>query len=786
MSMERPIHSIGQVMERLNLRRFRFFEEFRTGIPREQLFALAEQTGLNFFVTLAVVLIATGLIYFQIGSPWILFWASIQMGVVSLVGIRRFSSRNKRQRTHLDMSLSRSGILHATQWAGLSGSLWGSLVLFFPQATLFQQIEILLVVGGMAAGSSATLASVQQAAVSFILGCMLPIITYLLFFGVSTQIMWAAMAIVFSTGMIATSQISNRSLVRQLNAEYGKEKLQRALFQEKLAHAISTERDVDKALEDCLTSICEYLGWPVGHAYFVVPDSTHNFTETGLWHLDDPIAMQPFCEVSKQLPIYSKNTLIEKIIETQQPFWLTRLDADTSFRRLEVAIECGLQTIFAFPVISNDRVIAVLEFYTDQLLKSDTNYLEMAGPIGNQVGRAIERHHADNAIRESEQRLRTLIEHSVQGVFIHDRGRPIFVNDEGARMFGLSKEEFLSKEFMGEVLHLKDHEKARQAMRNRESNPGVPAIAEYVGEHKEHGEFPVYTKTIDINWNGQPATLVTGIDLTELKQTQSTLEEREQELTRVNRGLVLASQQANAANAAKSEFLMAMSHELRTPLNAILGFSEIMTNRACGKITEQQTEYAQHIHDSGKHLLSLVNDVLELANIDSGSAELQTERIDIGELVNSTMGLFRHQADKAQVKITTEVERGVTQLFVDGRKLKQVIMNLIDNAIKFNEVDGQVAIGLKNSRDGIAIWVRDTGIGMALEDIPTALSRFGQVDSTVQRKYDGTGLGLALSAALVELHGGHLEVDSKVGQGTTVSVCLPQSCVFKMDVASSA
>jgi len=229
---------------------------------------------------------------------------------------------------------------------------------------------------------------------------------------------------------------------------------------------------------------------------------------------------------------------------------------------------------------------------------------------------------------------------------------------------------------------------------------------------------------------------------------------------------------AEASDRVKSEFLATMSHELRTPLNAIIGFSDVMKEQTLGPLSRRYCEYSAHIFDSGSHLLSLINDVLDITKYDAGHLELNEEIFDLAEVIKGCIKLVEPQAAKARISLDTKSTCGAPLVFADERRLRQVMLNLLSNAIKFTREGGRVSVALGRQENHLIISVIDTGIGIKHDDIEKAFSRFGQIDSSLNRKYDGTGLGLPLSKNLVELHGGTLEMTSDVGRGTTVTVRL--------------
>jgi len=230
--------------------------------------------------------------------------------------------------------------------------------------------------------------------------------------------------------------------------------------------------------------------------------------------------------------------------------------------------------------------------------------------------------------------------------------------------------------------------------------------------------------------------------------------------------------EADEMNAGKSRFLANMSHELRTPLNAIMGFSDIMRTQMFGPLTGKYAEYVGLIHESGRHLLDLINDVLDMSKIQAQRYELTREIFDIREPVSAALRLLRVQADEAGVKLRGSLPTVLIEANADRRALKQIVINLVSNAIKFTPAGGQITVNLHAYGDILDLSVIDNGIGISADDLSRLGRPFEQVGDTT-RQIGGTGLGLSLVRAFAELHGGEMIIESRLGEGTTVTVRLP-------------
>ena len=233
------------------------------------------------------------------------------------------------------------------------------------------------------------------------------------------------------------------------------------------------------------------------------------------------------------------------------------------------------------------------------------------------------------------------------------------------------------------------------------------------------------------------------------------------------------SRQLEIANKHKSEFLANMSHELRTPLNAIIGFSEVLLERLFGELNDKQDDYLKDIHSSGRHLLNLINDILDLSKVEAGRMELELSIFDLPAAIANAMTLVRERAQRHSIALGVDVAPQLGEVVADERKLKQILLNLLSNAVKFTPDGGRIDVSARRDTDNVVIAVHDTGIGIAAEDQEAVFEEFRQVGRNYTNKQEGTGLGLALTRRFVELHGGRISVDSEPGKGSTFTFTLP-------------
>ena len=374
---------------------------------------------------------------------------------------------------------------------------------------------------------------------------------------------------------------------------------------------------------------------------------------------------------------------------------------------------------------------------------------------------------SEDAIRVGEERYRLLAENATDMITRHDeKGRVLFVSQASQQLLGEAPDK-LTGDGLFERVHVADRPAYLTAL-SRCSAGGEPVTVEFRIRHQDASGLERYSwvemrcRPLQTSRGGAfPSGVLAGTRDISLRKAQ------EDELTR-------ARDEAESASRAKTQFLANMSHELRTPLNAVIGFSEILNRELFGALGEQRyRDYARMIHESGEHLLHVVNDILDMSKIEAGKLKLVKEPFDVGSLIASCTEVMRHAAEAKHLSLITEVAPGMPELIADKRACKQMLLNVISNAIKFTDAGGSVRVAAREENGMVELIVADTGIGISEQDLPKLGNPFVQADNAYNRSHDGAGLGLSVVKGLARLHGGRLEIASKLGHGTTTTILLP-------------
>lgn len=365
----------------------------------------------------------------------------------------------------------------------------------------------------------------------------------------------------------------------------------------------------------------------------------------------------------------------------------------------------------------------------------------------------------ERELAQDRNRLARIVEETQDLCSLTDlSGRILYLNPYGRKLLGIAPGEPIDR------LRLVDFQ-ATQAAENVMAIESVLEQGSFDGEitlvSRQGGLVPVSVRSVVHRSSDGASECISTVmrDIRAAKAHELALQD--------------AAAAAQAANRAKSSFLANMSHELRTPLNGIIGFAELLADPEIAPLTPEQAEFIQHILDSGKHLLRLVNDVLDISKVEAGRIVMTREQVHLDTLALSVLIELQPLADRASVKLDRDVEKGVPFVQGDPGRIKQILYNLLSNAIKFTPGGGTVRLKVRSQDGAVLMHVSDTGIGIRKEDLPRLFREFEQIDSHTGIKPEGTGLGLALSKRLAEIHGGSISVQSELGKGSTFTVRLP-------------
>jgi PAS domain S-box-containing protein len=540
---------------------------------------------------------------------------------------------------------------------------------------------------------------------------------------------------------------------------------------QRVAIAANEASSVDEALQVALDHICEFTGWPVGHAYLRHEDGRDILRSTTLWHLDKPEHFENLRSITEKTEFANGRGLPGRVLASASAVWILDVTKDADFPRAQLANDIGVKGGFAFPIVVGGIVAGVMEFFSEEVAAPNPRLLAIMEVIGTQLGRVIERARADQALRQSQYTLTetknfldSVIENLPSMVFVKDAAHLRFVrfNKAGEELTGYSREDLLGKsdydlfpQEQADFFVARD----RDVLATRQ----LLDIAEEPIHTKFSGVRILHTKKMPLLDEEGTPQFILGIseDITEQKQVEIELRK--------------ATAAAEAASVAKTMFLANMSHEIRTPMNGILGMSELLLRTA---LNDRQLQLAQSVHRSGVALLTIINDILDFSKIEAGKMGLEAIVFDLRELVEEAVVLFSEPARAKGLELSCCVGTGCPDRVVgDPVRLRQILLNLIGNAVKFTH-RGRIQVAVEccagHAAQGMLTFkVADTGIGIDSSVQSTIFDHFSQADGTTTRKFGGTGLGLAIVKQLVLLMHGEVGVESRLGEGSTFWLTIP-------------
>ncbi|NLX50621.1 MAG: PAS domain S-box protein [Deltaproteobacteria bacterium] len=546
-----------------------------------------------------------------------------------------------------------------------------------------------------------------------------------------------------------------------------------------VASAANAAATMDDVFRTAIEGIARYIGWPVGHVYIADERNSERLVPTDIWYLEDAQRFHLFRNVTAQTVFTPGVGMVGRILTARKTVWIEDVTAHPGFLRKKLSEDVHVCGAFGFPVLVGGKVAAVLEFFSAKTEQPRPTLMNLMDEIGVQLGIVIQRKRAEEELKK----LYRAVEQSPATVVITDvKGQIQYVNPRFTKLTSYTPEEAI-----GQTPHMLSSGVHPQSF-YADLWETILSGQEWFGtfcNRKKNGEL--YWESASISPVRDESGAIT--NFVAVKEDITKLLRYEEELK-------LAKEWAENASRAKSDFLAGMSHELRTPLNAIIGFSEVLKEQFFGPLVEKQEEYVDDILESGRHLLSIINDILDLSKVEAGKMDLEPAEISVADLIGGSMIMVKEKAARHRISLERDIAKEVENLVImaDQRKLRQVLYNLLSNAEKFTPDGGSIRLSARivlasppadaepqeaaagKTVPFLEIAVADTGIGIDAENLEKVFDPFFQVEGSRQGKTPGTGLGLPLSRELIELHGGTLRGESEgPGKGSTFIFRIPLS-----------
>jgi PAS domain S-box-containing protein len=558
---------------------------------------------------------------------------------------------------------------------------------------------------------------------------------------------------------------------------------QRLRVQYATTKVLSESENLEAATPKILQTICENLNWKLGELWTIdAPNQVMRKVKS--WYRTQSAA--DFAAYSETISFAPGMGLIGRVWAESQSIWIADLNREAGFfLRGGVATKAKLQSAFGFPVLESDlfevpakgRVIAVMVFFSSEIRPLDPEILQVMTTVGSQIGQFMQRKRVEIAVAHAEEQYRSIFENSTEGIFqTTPNGQYLSVNPALVRIYGYQSPEELIH-YLSDINHLYVEPDRRSAFVQLISRDN--RVADF--------ESQVYRKDGSIVWISESAVAVRDQDGTLLFYvgTVQDIDERK----RTAQELYKAKEAAESASHSKSQFLANMSHELRTPLNAIIGYSEMLQEEAEDLGIAEILPDLDKIRGAGKHLLDLINDILDISKIEAGKMDLFLETFEVSMLVRDIQSIVQPLIAKNNNTLHVSCADNLGTMHADLTKVRQVLFNLLSNAAKFTE-NGTIALTIERTSEthsssllppsssllpppSFFFHVSDTGIGMTSEQTKRLFQAFTQADTSTTRKYGGTGLGLAISRRFCQLMGGDITAVSEMGKGSSFTVQLP-------------
>ncbi|MGZ5121682.1 MAG: PAS domain S-box protein [Burkholderiales bacterium] len=571
---------------------------------------------------------------------------------------------------------------------------------------------------------------------------------------------------VFEKGVITGSVITFEDAANKGEAR------KRLGVQISVSRILAGSSDLDTALAQVLAAIGSSLGWHVA-AFWAIDDKEGILRRTATWAGPDG-AGEDFLFATEDSRFARGSGLPGRVWESGSPAHLSNVASDTAFTRHNAAAASRLRSAFAFPVKAGTQIVGVMEFFSRGWHLFDENFLESIATLGHQIGQYFRRKRTEEELRESESLKAAILETALDCVIsITSDSRIVDWNAAAERTFGYAREEVLGQP-MPELIIPPEHRQRHYQGLARYLSTGRSRLLgkriEIEALRRDGSCFPVELAITATSMRGEPYFTAYVRDITVRKGYE--------------RDLAAAKDEAEEANRTKSQFIANMSHELRTPLTAVIGYGEMLEEEAEDRGLHEMLEDLRKVNSNARHLLSLINDVLDISKIEAGKMDVHLETFDVAQLVNELAATVEALVAKKQNKLVLDCAPDVGSMHSDPVKVRQSLINLLSNAAKFTE-NGTVRLDVRREGSGakaaLVFRVIDTGIGMTQEQLTKLFQRFSQADASTTRRFGGTGLGLSITKAFCSLLGGDISVESAPGRGTTFEMRLPADTAAGVD-----
>ena len=549
---------------------------------------------------------------------------------------------------------------------------------------------------------------------------------------------------------------------------------QRILFE--TARALAESATLEEAAPRMLKAVSEALGWECG-ALWQVNRARNTLHCVGTWGMPG-LPLEEFTAATRAFTFERGVGLPGRVWEDRKPVWVRDVTRDSNFPRARVADGAGLHSAFALPILQGRRVGGVLEFFSRDMFEPPPELLEMMTTVCNQIGLYVERKWAGEDLDRFFK-----LSLDMFGIATFD-GYFVRANPAWQTILGYSEEEVRASPFM-DFVHPDDKEATEKAMSVITTGEQVIGF-----ENRYRAKDGSYKR---LQWASAPFThqgLIYAVarDVTDRRAAEEALQQNAERLSQLVKELEVARHRAEQATVAKGEFLANMSHEIRTPMNAIIGMTDLALQT---RLTPQQREYLRTARESAESLMTIIDDILDVSKIEARRLTLERTAFRFRDTVEDSVKLLAPRADQKGLDLSCRIAPDVPDAVVgDPGRLRQVLLNLVSNAIKFTD-EGEVAVSVFVDERGtddvrLRFTVRDTGIGIPEEKQWDIFGAFVQADASTTRKYGGTGLGLTISTQLVEMMEGRMWLESEVGKGTSFHFVVRFSLTHDGDTIAAA